>query len=210
MIQWAIRTAPFLATAWLVGVGGCGGGASGSEDRPDAASTSAGGGAGGGGEDGGPGGGGGSAEDAGGGSGGGAGSGGTGACNQIEQSAAVAACLTFAGQPAETGGVNPDGTYELQRWQTMAGSPLAVRETGLFIRTSPDTYLVQGVTDTDVGPQARTSFTFKASGSTLDQVFLCGDEINRAWDYSVLTTAAPTTLRVSNSGSVFVFMRVGP
>ena len=92
----------------------------------------------------------------------------------------------------------------------MAGCLLTVRETGLFMRTGVDTYLVQGVTDTSVDPKARTTFTFKATGSTLDQAFLCGDETSRTWDYSVLTTAATTTLRVSDPGSVFVFMRVGP
>jgi hypothetical protein len=113
-----------------------------------------------------------------------------------------------------TGGVIPDGSYQLESFQqSMVGCTLVLRELGQFTRTGANTYLAQAVADVTIGQQmqqARTTFTMTTSGSMLEEAFLCGTGNARQWNYSVITSPAATTLVVSNATAVFNFVRVGP
>lgn len=129
-------------------------------------------------------------------------------CNSMVDSARLASCSPYAIEPAATGGIIPDGSYELEQWQSAARCLLGVHEIMSLMRTGPSTYLAQGVGDLGNGAQGRTTVELSATDNMLVEHPLCGTISANSWHYSVTLPDGTPQLVLSDSDSLFVYLRM--
>jgi hypothetical protein len=139
--------------------------------------------------------------------GGGGGAGGAPACNDIENTATVAACSNPMSAPPAMGGVIPDGTYVLEAFQSLLC--LTVRQTFAVATTGVNTYAAQAVTNLGTGLDARSNVAWASSGTQIITTPVCGSSDQETWQYSVIDTGTPVKLRLRNSTSEFLYARIG-